>query len=284
MGVLHSEPPPARVSSEWTCAAELERAARYVAGVRRAPTRAAKLREMTSYEGARALAALLRRLPVVPAPFTDDACGQELRSWFRPHRRLPLDRAPVAVLALPPSAAEYLRGRPRQALRTNMKRASDAGIVCTLAHDPRELRRTITHLATSRGQSATQMISPEARAGLRRDFHVAYDAAGDPVALSETIVDHTWAGVGALVSAADHPDAPNTRYLLHVHLVGQLIDRGVHTLTVGGSMLLTSEGTRYFQRRTGFTPVWLRVLPHPHRRARSTATEANDQRDRTWER
>ena len=264
MALLHLESGLAKASSEWPCTAELETAARYVASVRQAPSRAAKLRAITSREGVPALAVLLRRLPVVPAPFSEDPSGQELRSWFRPDRRLPLDRAPVAVLALPRSTAEYLSGRPRQALRTNIKRATDAGVDCALVHDRHELGRAVAHLATRRGQSAAQMVSSQARAGLRREFHIAYDAAGDPLALGETIVDHTMAGVGVLVSATDHPDGPNTRYLLHAHIVGGLIDRGVHTLTVGGSMLLTSAGTRYFQRRTGFIPARLRLLPRQH--------------------
>lgn len=261
MTTLQLDSRPAKASSEWPCGTTLETAARYVASVRQAPSRAARLRAMRSREGLLALGSLPRQLPVVPAPFSGDACGQELRSWFRPDRRLPLDRAPVAVLALPSSNAEYLSGRPRQALRTNIKRATDAGVRCARVDDRQEVDRAVAHLAARRGQSADRMVSAQPRPGLRREFHIAYDSTGDPLALGEAIVDRTMAGVAVMVSATDHPDGPNTRYLLHADIVGGLIDRGVHTLTVGGSMLLTSAGTRYFQRRTGFIPARLRVLP-----------------------
>jgi hypothetical protein len=104
--------------------------------------------------------------------------------------------------------------------------------------------------------------------GPDRLFSAAYDAAGDPVAVSHTVVDGTWAGLILMVTAVEHAQAALVRYALHAHLTGRLIDRGASTLTVGGSMLLTSAGTRYFQRRTGFTPVHLRPEKSPNRRRR----------------
>ncbi|MGZ4517205.1 MAG: hypothetical protein ACXVXN_04680 [Mycobacteriaceae bacterium] len=55
---------------------------------------------------------------------------------------------------------------------------------------------------------------------------------------------------------------------MHEHLVRHLISSGVEHLAVGGSVLLTPAGTRYFQERTGFTPMCLQpcILPYGHRR------------------
>ena len=82
------------------------------------------------------------------------------------------------------------------------------------------------------------------------------------MAISETVVDGAWAGLATLVTVPTEGDGQLLRYLLHAHTVGDLIEQGVRTVTVSGSMLLTASGTRYFQRRTGYEPSRLRpVLP-----------------------
>jgi hypothetical protein len=271
-----------RATSEWPQGELLETAARYVAAVRHAPGRPAQLRAVAEREGPAALGALLRSLPVVDAPFSDDPAGDEIRQWFGPARLLPLDRVPVALLRLPATGAEYLRGRSRQAMRTNITRATQAGLSCAVVTSDEELRRSVHHIATRRGQDPKDVVLRRPRRGLIRHFSLAYDAAGDPVALSEFVVDGDWAGLAALVSGHGHDDAQAARYLLHAHTMGRVLDEGASTVVVGGSMLLTSAGTRYFQRRTGFQPVWLRpsgraahvVRSLVHRPARGGATSS----------
>ena len=250
---------PVWTSSDWACEQALERAVTYVAAVRGAPG-AVKLRAAASRSGARALISLVAELPVVEAPLSTTPSGRELASWFRPERRVPFDRLPVALLRLPGSQAEYLRGRPRQALRTNIKRAAEAGLSCVVLPDGPELQRSVGHVARLRGQDPATLVRTEGRSQLVRQFVVVHDAAGDPVALSETVVDGEWAGLGTLVIALGHADNQVMRYLLHAETVAGLIGQGVESLTVAGSMLFTSAVTRYFQRRTGFQPVWLRPV------------------------
>jgi hypothetical protein len=210
----------------------------------------------------------MRSLPDVHASFSDSATGEEMRQWYRPDRRLPFNRAPIAVLELPGSQAEYLRGRARQALRTNLTRAAAEGLTCAPVEDAPELHRVAAAIGARRGTTADGVVRSDLAPGPHRLFSAAYDAAGDPVALSHTVVDGTWAGLILMVTAVDHAQASLVRYALQAHLAGRLIDQGASTLTVGGSMLLTSTGTRYFQRRTGFTPVHLRPAPAPNRRRR----------------
>jgi hypothetical protein len=243
----------------------LERAAGYVHAVRTAPTPAARARAAASKDGLRALNDMMRALPRVPASFSATPRGEEMRAWFRPDRRLPFNRAPVALLGLPGSHADYLRGRPRQALRTNLKRAAEAGFRCADVGNQEELRQVTEHIAGRRGQPAEEIVDPRTQLLPDRIFSVAYD--GDlPVALSHALVDGPWAGLIRMVTAVDHEHAPLVRYTLHSHLVERLIGRGVDQLVVGGSMLLTSPGTRYFQCRLGFTPVWLQPQPDGRRR------------------
>lgn len=259
-------------ASEWPPGDALEVAARYVAQLRSAPTAAARLRAAADRQGPRAVARVLRSVPVVKARLSRTAAGDELRNWFHPTRLLPLDRAPVAMLPMPASYPDYVRGRSKQALRTNLTRAAEAGLSCTVGDSPTEVWRSARFIATRRGQRLEDIVLRRPRPGLVRRFSVAYDRAGDPVGLSETIVDGEWAGLAVLLSSPGHADAQLVRYLLHAHTVEELITDGVSNLVVGGSMLLTSPGTRYFQRRTGFLPVWLRPTPRvtPGTRRRRT--------------
>jgi len=261
-------------SSDWPCEADLERAVGYVAAVRGTGSPVARVRAAArDRAGLRSLLTLAAGLPVVEADFSASPSGQELRSWFRPDRRVPVDRVPVALLRLPATPAEYLRGRPRQALRTNVTRAAQAGLTAEVMTDGPELRGCVAAVAALRGQEPDRVLRAEGHPGVRQLFVVVRDRAGDPVALSESVVDGRWAGLGALVIALGHPDNQVMRYLLHVETVKALMAEGVQALTVGGSMLLTSTGTRYFQRRTGYQPVWLRPLP-PGRAPRRSVADA----------
>ena len=232
-------------------------AADWVAVVRRGTT-TVRLRALTDPAGPRALAAVARRLPVVDAAFSGSPAGHELRAWFGAGRALPLDRVPIALLPLPATEAEYLRGRARQALRTNVTRALEAGGRVSAPGSAAELFDCIVELAARRRQPVGEMVPRRPRDGLVRHFAVAWDGAGEPVALTETIIDGPWAGLAVLVSDGGHPQASPARYLLHLHTVGHLLAQDVRQMVVGGSMLLTAPGVRYFQQRTGFVPVRLR--------------------------
>jgi hypothetical protein len=248
-----------RRSSEWACDEALEAATAYVQRVRTAPTQVARVRAAASREGITAVRTMLRQLPDHPLALSDAPAGRELRAWFRPDRRLPFNRAPIAVLELPATQADYLRGRLRQALRTNLTRAAAEGLQCLPVEEPGELHRIAAAIAARRETTADAYIHPGQLPARDRLWSAALDAGGEPVALSQTIVDGDQAGLILMVTAVGHPAAPLVRYALHAHLTGRLLEREVSTLAVGGSMLLTSAGTRYFQRRTGFVPVHIRL-------------------------
>jgi hypothetical protein len=257
----------ARRTSGWPCDAELERAARYVREIRYAPSRGARLRAAASPAGLASVRALLRALPVQPIELSEGPAGQQMRAWFRPGRALPFDRAPIAVLDLPGTPAEYLRGRSRQALRTNLKKAAAGGITVASLDSAEEVRRVADSIATGRRTVGEELVPTSEEPGPYRRFSAAYDGAGQPLALGQTILDGPQAGLLLMLTAIEHPDARIGRYALHTHLVTDLIALGATRLVVGGSMLLTGEGTRYFQRRVGFTPVRVEVRPARHEAA-----------------
>jgi hypothetical protein len=253
-----------RRSSDWPLGAEIERAARYVQDVRTARSRAAQLRAATSREGVAAVRAVLQHLPRRPLTFSASPAGEELRTWFRPDRRLPFNRAPIAVLDLPGTPADYLRGRSRQALRTNLTRAAALGLSCVSVPSEDEVRRVAAAIAAGRGTSGDKLVRYEHRPGPQRLFCAAHDVDGTPMGLAQAVLDGPRAGLVLMISFLGHEHARVVRYALHTHLVADLVARGASTVVVGGSMLLTSEGTRYFQRRTGFVPVRVEPLVARH--------------------
>jgi hypothetical protein len=236
----------------------VDAAAAYIAPIRDASGPVARVRAAAVADGARALMTLLASLPVEQATFSLSPAGDELRRWFRPDRRLPVDRAPVALLALPPTQRDYLQGRSRQALRTNLSRAASAGLKALVIDSPAELAQAAEHIAGQRGTTASALVPLQVCGDIRPRVWVAYDGHGSPIGLSQTVQEGSWAGLATLVTAPGHPHAQTARYLLHSQVVEDLIDRQVSRLVVGGSILLTTAGTRYFQRRNGYRPVWMR--------------------------
>lgn len=237
----------------------VDAAADYLAPIRDASGPVARLRAAAMPGGWQTLLTLARSLPVERASFSHDPVGDALRGWFRPDRRLPVDRAPVALLALPATYREYLQGRSRQAVRTNLTRAAGAGLKAVAVDSPGELAQAAEQIARQRGTNASALVPVHLCGDTRRQFHVAYDDQGSPIGMSQTLLDGTWAGLASLVTSHGHPHAQTARYLLHSQVVEGLIDREVSRLVVGGSILLATSGTRYFQRRTGYRPVRLQV-------------------------
>jgi hypothetical protein len=247
-------------------------AADYIAPIRDAAGPVARLRAAAVADGARALVTLLTSLPVEQATFSDSPEGDELRRWFRPDRRLPVDRAPVALLALPATHRDYLQGRSRQALRTNLTRAAATGLKAMVVDSPTELAEAVEHIAEQRATTRAALASLQTHGNIRPRYRVAYDDHGAPIGMSQTVQDGSWAGLASLVTTPGHPHAQTVRYLLHSQVVEDLIDQQVSRLVVGGSVLLTTSGTRYFQRRNGYRPVRLRIRARDSRRREGTGT------------
>ncbi|MGU3436433.1 hypothetical protein ACNHUS_25885 [Actinomycetes bacterium M1A6_2h] len=238
----------------------MDASCRYVRGIAAAPDSRARLLRAASLSGLRLTVSELRAMPTLTAAFTDSASGQELRSWFQdPAWRLPINSIAVSVLTLPATVDDYTRGRHRQAMRTNVRRSRNAGVVCGEIMERAERDRCVRHVLDARRTDPARLLADPTRPGLRRLITAAYDPAGDPLAYSEVVIDGPWAGVGVFVTSLSGQLSRDARYHLHAHNVSALIGRGVGHLAVGGSALLASPGTRYFQARTGFEPVRLRL-------------------------
>ena len=160
---------------------------------------------------------------------SDSPAGQALREYFdeRFMGVFPQNRLCRGVLLLPSDHGEYLRGRRRQALRTNLRRAARAGIRCELT------------LQASRALDAARAVVDDRRAAVT-DAEVAYladtwpalfrpsqdDAARGPRPLARpqavlaAVVDDAVCLI-QLAMASSH----DARWALHDHLVRLLIAR-----------------------------------------------------------
>lgn len=200
--------------------------------------------------------ASLARLPAVRIRIR----AADLHAW--PHIRLgPFRRIwpAAAVLELSAHPEAYLAGRRMQALRTNLRRATDAGIA-TRRIGYETWRDIVGSVHPSRPAQLEGNWSepPDAR---RAAYYAAYDAAGRPLAFASAALFGQAAFLFALVSdSAARPHASLARYALHTHMAQDLAEQGARLLLVG-SALRQPEGLQYFQHLLGYRAVNLRIVP-----------------------
>jgi len=172
--------------------------------------------------------------------------------WFGPRRRLAW-----AVLDLPAAHDHYLVGRPKQALRTNLRHACARGVSSS----------RVTYETWFEAVSAI-MRARDDRPGPEQDrpgpgqqvaYYVARDARGAALAFAGAALFGQFAVLFALVTRPDRqPDSSWARYQLHTFLAFDLGSSGVeHLLT--GSALRVPAGYQYFQHLLGYRPRNLRV-------------------------
>ncbi|MCD2188616.1 hypothetical protein [Actinomycetospora soli] len=206
----------------------------------------------------------LAELPQLTVTCSDSATGDRMAAKYDGSRSGVPRRLAVSVLALPGSVEDYLRGRSKQALRTNSRRAREAGVTCRrMGRVEAEVR-----LAALLRAREEEDLLPEVRgdlvAGVVQAW-VARDADDATEVIALTSVDGTFARLDLMLSAPDREAGP-ARYLLSAHLVEALIERGVRHLAVDTALWLDA-GLRHFQRLLGFAPTTLEF-------ARGAAVEA----------
>jgi hypothetical protein len=201
------------------------------------------------------------RLPVVPLrvrrsdadAWSGDYSGPVGR-WISSARRA------QAVLELPTVENQYLTGRPKQALRTNLRHARDLGV--TSERIPTyeawfAAASVVLHARPDGPEMAREMGEP--RPGQRVAYYVARDADGTPLAFARVAVFDQFAVLFTMLSHLDRqPSASWARYQLHTFLALDLGCSGVTYLVVG-SALREPVGNQYFQHLLGYRACNLRV-------------------------
>jgi hypothetical protein len=172
--------------------------------------------------------------------------------WFGTRRRLAW-----SVLDLPAAHDHYLVGRPRQALRTNLRHACALGVTSSRVSYETwfEAVRAVMRARDNRPGPEQDRPAPEQQVV----YYVARDSHGTPLAFAGVAVFEQFAVLFALVSRLDRqPHSSLARYQLHTFLAFDLASSGVeHLLT--GSALRVSAGHQYFQHLLGYRPRNLRI-------------------------
>lgn len=230
-----------------------EAASQYLRDLRRSddPASIRYLRAAADVDGLRALITEVRGLDRVPVRLSDAPSGRSIAHHLSERRHGVFNnRLAQGVLLLPPTFPDYMRGRSRQALRTNHRAAIAEGMSCTAVPQgtikrafedwklrqllPDELARWYELWATNAPRDA--------------HWYAALDASGAPVAMATVCIDTEWALLCGLVSVS-RP----ARWLLHTHIVELLYESGTRNLCVHGARaLLLPPSLQYLQRRLGY--------------------------------
>jgi hypothetical protein len=198
------------------------------------------------------------RLPTEALYLSGGPRGESIRA-FLPRRPWDARRlVAISTLTLPGRFEEYLRGRSRQALRTNCSRARRAGITVARVDDAARIRAGVIDIFARRDDAyARGWHLRRAELG-EGEFWFAVDAAGRTLAFAEVVVDETAALLSAMLGSRS-PGGSEARYLLMAEMLGSLSKRGVRQVVVSRAFQLT-PGLVYFQKLLGFSPKNLKVV------------------------
>ncbi|HEY4828724.1 MAG TPA: hypothetical protein VIH85_18265 [Solirubrobacteraceae bacterium] len=195
------------------------------------------------------------------------ATGQALRAYLsrRAFGVFPKNSLCRGVLILPQDRSEYLRGRRRQALRTNLRRAENAGITCQLMDGQSVDLDEILEIKTwrRRGSALTDTDVTTLRSLLGRPemtFVAARDLSGRLLAVAAVVIDEMVCLIEWAV-ATNH----EARWALHTHLVDVLIAREVRCLLAEGGGAFGALGfartVQHYQHLLGYELRHLSVAP-----------------------
>jgi hypothetical protein len=172
---------------------------------------------------------------------------------------LPKHRLCRAVLLLPDDHSQYLRGRSRQALRTNLHRAAGAGIECEAIRDSALAVDAVFEILYSRrrpiseGQVDDALCREWAAQFARPDttLLIARDQNHRRLAFLAAVIDETACLIKVAVASSHE-----ARWALHDHLVRTLIADGITCVMVEGggpfgSLGLSSQ-EQYYQHLLGY--------------------------------
>ena len=229
-----------------------ETASRYLRGVASSFGRG-RLRHTVRPGGFAASVRLVATLERLTVPPTDSPSGRAILAYLEERRHgIPTHRVAQGVLVVPHSSEVYLRGRHKQALRTNLHRARKERLSCRqLASFPD-------------GEAFADLIDPRFADSWKRELLIGdgepacwavFDAEGHPIGLGVVSVDSEVALIWSLVCRGH-----SGRWLLHTEIVSEMAKRCVTYLLVATRMTpVLQPGLQYFQRLLGYQIVHLKV-------------------------
>ena len=202
-----------------------------------------RLRCLTDWRGMLATITFLRTLPRLSITLTERPTGQAIRAYLLQRGRLRIRNRLLAqgVLELPPTMAEYRKGRQRQAMRTNVTQAERLGMHCEQLETELERHAMGDWFCSEPWQTAKF-------SDLHRTCWVVLNSNNRPIALASVTVAAETAILWSIITIGS-PE----RWLLHTQIVETLIGTGVRVLLIDGpGALRLDPGLQYFQRRLGY--------------------------------
>ena len=165
-----------------------------------------------------------------------------------------------AVLELPTAEERYLAGRPKQALRTNLRHARNLGVSsCRIPTYDAWLEAASVVLHARRDGPALAREMDEPGHGQHVAYYVTRDTHGTPLAFARVALLGQFAVLFTMLSHLGRlPGASWARYHLHTFLALDLGCSGVKHLVVG-SAFREPAGNQYFQHLLGYRARNLRV-------------------------
>jgi hypothetical protein len=219
--------------------------------------------------GAWASAMLLAELPKLRLTLTAGPAGRRLDAYFS-HRMWGIRHSCLAqgVLVLPAEPGRYARGRSRQAVRTNMRKAQAAGVVCRPLETAGQRRLSWQLLGRCVSEtSADEFALPGDM------WWGAFAEDARPVAMAHATVDREVALLQSFFSL-DRP----SRYLLHTALVEALVAADVRYVVASGPMApLLEPSLQYWQRLLGYQVANLAVRSEARAHRAVRLARASDQ-------
>jgi hypothetical protein len=202
------------------------------------------------------MARAVRTLPRLTLILSGSPEGKEIAELLSRSRALIPARVAVSVLTLPHNPEDYMRGRKRQAVRTNVTQGRAIGITCRKEICPEQLRHRIHEVLDQRDNPNYEPLLErvDTRSG---EFWLAIGANDKAVALAVVTVDVQVARLAWMLSAQQEKNSA-ARYLLSTEIFTDLARRQVRYV-IADCALFLPPGIIYFQRLLGFQPMNLDV-------------------------
>lgn len=169
-------------------------------------------------------------------------------------------RRAQAVLELPTVEERYLAGRPKQALRTNLRHARELGVISERIPSYEAWSEAANVILQARHDDPDMALhTGRPSFGQQVAYYVARDADETPLVFARVALLGQFAALFTMFSHQDRrPNASWARYQLHTFLALDLGCSGIRHLVVG-SALRETAGTQYFQHLLGYRVRNLRV-------------------------
>lgn len=162
----------------------------------------------------------------------------------------------VSVLFLPKAGADYLKGRSRQALRTNLTKAKALGLSAKEAESTTFRRAVADQLECGANINYLDAVLAEETTRHMRHW-LGYDADGNPIGFARLLIDGDIAWLKVMVCQRERKNSI-VRYKLAAEIFQSLADTGIK-LIINVSALQLDEGLIYFGQRLGFETVKIEI-------------------------